>query len=359
MRKNRKATIQDIAKHAGVSTGTVDRVIHNRGKVIEEKKKKIEDAIKQLNFNPNLLARTLALKKQFVISSLMPKPINLSGFWALPKKGIEQSFLNYVDYGMIHDPHEYSLFDEASFSDKAQLILDGNPNGVILAPKFEKESRLFVKKLDERNIPFVFIDVNIEIKNCLSYIGPNLKRSGAVAGKLCSSALLNDDDILIVNSGNKTDGNTNMNDIEIGFRKYFNNQSKSHNRNIYTLNMNFRNEATVQSQLQDFYNSYPNVKVVFVTNSRAHIISKFHNRNSLEKKVIGFDMVKENILEVKKGNIDYLISQRPISQGIKSVQALMEFFLYKKIPLAVQQAPLDIIIKENIDFYINWFKINP
>ncbi len=353
MNKNKKATIQDIAKHTGVSTGTVDRVIHNRGKVIEEKKKKIKEAIKQLNFNPNLLARTLALKKQFVISSLIPKPSNLNSYWTLPKKGIEQGFLNYGDFGMIHESHEFSLFNEISFSERAQLILDRNPDGVIMAPIFEKESRLFINKLSERNIPFVFIDVNIQIKNCFSYIGPNLKSSGAVAGKLCSSILLNDDDILIVNMGNKIDGYSNMSIIEKGFREYFKNQSKNPERNIYTLNINSINKKTVQKQLQKFYNKYPNVKAVFVTNSRAHIISQFHKKSNLEKIVVGFDLVKENILEMKKGNIDYLISQSPVIQGVKSVQTLFDFFINKKTPKAIQHVPLDIIIKENIDYYMN------
>jgi LacI family transcriptional regulator len=38
----KRITIQDIARHANVSTGTVDRVIHNRGKVTEDKKKKLK-----------------------------------------------------------------------------------------------------------------------------------------------------------------------------------------------------------------------------------------------------------------------------------------------------------------------------
>ena len=69
--------------------------------------------------------------------------------------------------------------------------------------------------------------------------------------------------------------------------------------------------------------------------------------------VVGFDLVKENIIEMKNGNIDYLISQSPIYQGIKSVQALFDFLLNKKTTKPIQYVPLDIIIKENIDFYIN------
>ena len=53
MDKTKKITIQDVARYANVSVGTIDRVIHNRGKVSIEKKQKIEEAIKKLNFNFN------------------------------------------------------------------------------------------------------------------------------------------------------------------------------------------------------------------------------------------------------------------------------------------------------------------
>ena len=55
----KKTTIQDIARHANVSVGTVDRVLHNRGSVMPEKKERVEEAIKQLNYNPNALASNL------------------------------------------------------------------------------------------------------------------------------------------------------------------------------------------------------------------------------------------------------------------------------------------------------------
>ncbi|EJW92983.1 protein containing Bacterial regulatory protein, LacI domain protein, partial [gut metagenome] len=57
--------IKDIALLAGVSTGTVDRILHNRGKVSEESRRKIEDVLKKINYQPNLIARSLALKKSY------------------------------------------------------------------------------------------------------------------------------------------------------------------------------------------------------------------------------------------------------------------------------------------------------
>ena len=57
--------IKDIAEMSGVSTGTVDRILHNRGKVSEEAQKKVEKVLKEIDYHPNLIARSLALKKNY------------------------------------------------------------------------------------------------------------------------------------------------------------------------------------------------------------------------------------------------------------------------------------------------------
>ena len=52
-------TVTDIAKLANVSIATVDRVLHNRGRVAETTKKRIEQIIKYSGYQPDPLARYL------------------------------------------------------------------------------------------------------------------------------------------------------------------------------------------------------------------------------------------------------------------------------------------------------------
>ena len=62
---NPMATIKEIAELAKVSIGTVDRVIHNRGRVSKETEKKIKAIIDELNYQPNFFAKNLKLSKEF------------------------------------------------------------------------------------------------------------------------------------------------------------------------------------------------------------------------------------------------------------------------------------------------------
>lgn len=67
-----KIRIKDIARMAGVSAGTVDRVLHQRGIVSEKSRKAVNKVLEEINYSPNLLARSLASKKSYRFICLFP-----------------------------------------------------------------------------------------------------------------------------------------------------------------------------------------------------------------------------------------------------------------------------------------------
>lgn len=72
--KNSNVTMQDVAKLAGVSMMTVSRVLGNEAKVRESTRKKVREAIAQLNYKPNMSARSLASSKSHLIAFLYQNP---------------------------------------------------------------------------------------------------------------------------------------------------------------------------------------------------------------------------------------------------------------------------------------------
>ena len=65
--------IKDIAQMAGVSVGTVDRVLHSRSGVSESSRIKVEEILKKLNYQPNMYASALAYNKSYTFYLLLPK----------------------------------------------------------------------------------------------------------------------------------------------------------------------------------------------------------------------------------------------------------------------------------------------
>lgn len=70
------AKIKDVAKKAGVGVGTVSRMINNSGYVADGTRKKIEIAMKELDYTPNELARNLYYKRTGIIAVLVPSISN-------------------------------------------------------------------------------------------------------------------------------------------------------------------------------------------------------------------------------------------------------------------------------------------
>lgn len=67
-----RVTIKDVAKHAGVAPSTVTRVIQNKSTISEETKKRVRAAMKELDYHPNLNARSLVSQSSQVIALVLP-----------------------------------------------------------------------------------------------------------------------------------------------------------------------------------------------------------------------------------------------------------------------------------------------
>ena len=80
MKQNERIRIKDIARQAGVSVGTVDRVLHDRSGVSEASRKKVEEILKQLDYQPNMYASALASNKKYNFVCLIPKH-HASEYW--------------------------------------------------------------------------------------------------------------------------------------------------------------------------------------------------------------------------------------------------------------------------------------
>lgn len=66
------ATLKDVAQEAGLTVGTVSRVLNNRGYISNNARKKVEDAMKKLNYHPNEVARSLHKKSTNTIGLIVP-----------------------------------------------------------------------------------------------------------------------------------------------------------------------------------------------------------------------------------------------------------------------------------------------
>lgn len=66
------ATLKDVARESGLTVGTVSRVLNNRGYISEQTREKVYEVMRQLNYQPNEMARSLSKQKSNTIGVLVP-----------------------------------------------------------------------------------------------------------------------------------------------------------------------------------------------------------------------------------------------------------------------------------------------
>lgn len=98
-----RLTIDEIAKLSGVSKGTVDRVLHQRGKVAEKSLQKILKVLSENEYKPNLLARSLSHKRKRVIATLIPNPAQ-NVYWENSYQGLLTAKNRYDSFGLTVQP---------------------------------------------------------------------------------------------------------------------------------------------------------------------------------------------------------------------------------------------------------------
>ncbi|ATL49266.1 transcriptional regulator [Chitinophaga caeni] len=343
--------VKEIAKRANVSIGTVDRVLNNRTGVAVKTREKILKIIKDLDYQPNMMARRLASKRTWKLAVLIPAASGETGYWDAPLNGIRQAAAEVRDFGVIVNEFLFDQNDKSTFSARVNQIMKQEFHGILCAPMFEEETNKLVKKCGTKNIPFVFINSDMDHMQRLSYIGPDLYQSGYLGAHLVHYILREKQQVLIVNISKEMDLHHHLLKKEEGFRAYFDNNGV--NAKILKTDIRQTDYRSVKNKLNRVLKEHE-VQVIFVTNSRVSTVGKFlEETGKPDIKLLGYDFLPENIEYLKKSFIDFLICQKPQEQGHKGIMALYNYLVLGKQVDMVQHMPIDIITKENYRNYRN------
>lgn len=342
----KQVRIKDIAEKAGVSIGTVDRVLHNRGEVATHTKEKILKIAADMNYKPNLMARALKSKKRMQLVSLLPVPDEANLFWKHHLDGIK-SAVNELEALQVQMHYFFfELHNASDFQTKTEEILKLTPDGVIFAPILMKESNSFAARLDELNIPYIFLDTFIENTNCISFIGENAYKSGRVAANLIDFGLPATKDVMMVHIAKDLENTHHLNLRNQGFISYF--MDKGHNSGLkVNVEIPSPDETEITIRLQHLLEKHPNLGAIWVSSAKTHVIARFLESIQRDDLIlVGYETTEPNVQHLKKGTIDFLISQRPFEQSEKSVKKLFEYLSYNTQPEKKDYQAIEIINRE-------------
>ena len=158
-------TITQIAKLAGVSRGTVDRVIHQRGRIAPEVEKRIRDIMDENDYHPNMLGRALAVSKTpLTIGMIMIEKGN--PFFQLIHSGMKEAVSQFRDYPISVDFRHINGVDEEEYL-KVLDELESKVNALIIAGLQTKRIVEKVNQITKKFLLWIYTEDKLEISNKL------------------------------------------------------------------------------------------------------------------------------------------------------------------------------------------------
>ncbi|HIS00929.1 MAG TPA: LacI family DNA-binding transcriptional regulator [Candidatus Excrementavichristensenella intestinipullorum] len=198
-------TIKEIARIAGVSRGTVDRVLNNRGGVNSDTAQRIRQIAQSTHYVPNLAGKNLAAKKKRLrFAYIILTYVDIERQPLLPS-GVLEEKLHLSEYGVEVQVINCPLNDVSTMVRTLDALGSEGINGVVLVPFFHPSVAEKMRQLTQAGIPIVTYGSDLEDTGRLAYVGINHRTSGETAARIirlmtrgpAQIALITSDDIML------------------------------------------------------------------------------------------------------------------------------------------------------------------
>jgi len=336
------ATMKEIARLAGVSIGTVDRVLHRRGRVSPENVAKINAIVAESGYRPNVFASRLSGGTAVrTIGVLMPEADQDFGYWRLIRNGIEKSAREL-------EPLQVAVtietFDRNSPEKCAEAFRDLTVSGcraLAIAPIHSRVLRPLVEAL-EPILPLVFFDTDMACARPRCFVGQDPWQGGYLAGKLLGLTLEPGRPMILVRFD---EDDEHLQKRSEGFEAY----AKGSARQVLVLEQKIADPLDRRrADTALFLARHPAAGGMFVPNASVGEYALA----GLGRRMVGYDLIPGNIAALREGRLDFVLSQRPEVIGYEAVRQLSRVLLFRE-PLPDRIGlPLDVILKENLEGHL-------
>ncbi|HBR02220.1 MAG TPA: hypothetical protein DD738_06390 [Ruminiclostridium sp.] len=343
-------TLNDIAKKANVSRGTVDRALNNRGGISAKTKLKILKIADELGYKTNNIGKALALQKRLNFGVVIPQDFTPSDnmFMVGALEGIKKAARTYSESGInveikhLNDPK----VDE--IEEGIRYFIDKKVMGIVVLP-------IFVDKIDlsgiisaineavEKNIYVVTIYNDIDNSKRNVFVGTDFNKVGRVGAEfLCK--LIGEKGKIAVFSGFESNP---MHTVKVlSFAKKV--SESFPDVNLTGIYYNNYDEEKAYNTCLKILRSNPDIRGIAVScGGIAGIIKALKEENCSRKiKVLIFDITAKALEMLKNEDIDAIIGTNIYEQGYNSVNVLYDLFLNRIHDRQKIYSKIDIILKE-------------
>lgn len=341
------STIKEIARLAGVSRGTVDRVLNNRGAVNAKTAQKVREIAAAVNYSPNLAGKTLAVKKkQLKFGYILFSSTASNPFFLDVVRGIESCAAELQEFGVTVEIRYAAIDNPALQVRLIDELLEEGIDGLAITPINHPTVAQRLKKLTATGFPVVTANSDIPDSGRIAYVGSNYYKSGETAAGLMS----------LVCGGRANVG------VIIGspwvlchserVAGFTDNLAKNHH-GIHIVDTVVNNDDDLESfsRTRKMLKAHPEIDALYLAaagvQGACRAVVDLGLKGTI--KIVSYDTTAPTRQLVREGAIVATIAQQPFTQGAKPLDILMD---YLGMDIKPEQdcfyTKIEIKIKENI-----------
>lgn len=338
------ATIKEIASLAGVSRGTVDRVLNHRGSVNPETAEKINRIAKELDYKPNRAGLVLAAqKKRLKLGVILFSPEN--PFYVDVLAGVNEKAEELAGYNCTVIVRQIALDVEAQLSAIDELVSE-EVNGIALAPCNDERIRTRINSLSRQGIPVVTLNTDIENSERIAYVGSHYTKSGSTAAGLLRLMTKGEVNVGIITGSSQILCHTER---IAGFQETL----RPYGARIHITDIVEVHDDEIESyeKTSQLLKEHPEINALYFTAGGVYggCRSVKAQKRQDEMCIVAYDMVPTTRELIQKGIISAVICQQPRVQGSKPLALLFAYLTTGELPDREHNyVAVDIRIRENL-----------
>lgn len=322
-------TMKNVAIAAGVSVGTVDRVLNHRGKVKEATRLKVEQAVRELEYESNPLARGLVNnKKPKVVAAVVNAP-EINYYADQLQKGIAGAAKKYENYGLeVRYFYIRQIGKEPLLEILEHIYEEEEIDGLLMKPVNAPEIQRMVNRFMERGTPVVTVASDIDHAPRTCFVGQDNYMAGRVAASLLSRMLGKDSNIIVFTGTTEILGHRKTTD---GFCSYM--AEKRPDVHILGVMETYHSSAIMKDVLQVFasHNQIDGLCVQSVGTGGIEQINEFF-KDSHKPKICTFGCGKRLEQMLRDGDVDFAIEEAPFLQGSTALKVMFNLLVNRMRP---------------------------
>lgn len=323
-------TYKELAELAGVSRGTVDRALHNRGRIDPKVKERILQVAQENGFQLSHVGRALAQSKN---------PIKIGV--VLPNATIP--FFSNVIIGIEHAKKEIEKLGAEVFIKRVpnmdaneqimaidELLAQGI-KGLAICPVADHSIKdKFIDLQQNSSIPIITFNSDIDDIKKLGFVGINNYNAGETSAFLMNLLTHEQEaDILVINGFLN---NRALSERLDGFAAVI--EKKYSCMHIPSVQFNQDDEELAYNITYNTIKSNPNIKGIYmISGGQAGVCKALQDLKCADKVgIIMYDTLDETVTYLKNNIIDFVIDQNSALQGYRPVKLLFDYLFYDQLP---------------------------